>query len=73
MSFKHTNQILLSTPMGISIGIHALLAAGIIFLSWERPERKLEIPPIKIKHIKLEHKKSIKLASLFFQNMQVKY
>jgi hypothetical protein len=58
MSFKHTNRILLSTPMGISICIHALLAAGIIILSWERPERKLEIPPIKIKHIKLDHKKS---------------
>ena len=57
MSFKHTNRILLSTPMGISIGIHALLAAGIIFLSWERPEQKLEIPPIKITHIKLEKKK----------------
>ncbi len=59
MVFKHTGRSVLSIPMGISIGIHFLLVAGLIFLSWEKPAPKTEIPPIKISYISLEQKKEV--------------
>lgn len=58
MLFNHKGQQLLSIPMGISMGIHALLATGLIFLSWEKPAPKPAMPPIKITHIKLDQKKA---------------
>lgn len=39
------------------MGLHALLATGLIFLSWEKSAPKPEMPPIKITHIKLEQNK----------------
>ena len=56
MAFKHTGRSVLSIPMGISVGIHALLVAGLIFLSWEKTAPKTDMPPIKISHISLEQK-----------------
>jgi TonB family protein len=57
MAFKHTGRSVLSIPMGISIGIHALLVTGLIYLTWDKPTPKTEIPLIKISHISLEQKK----------------
>ena len=47
MPFKHSGRNLLSVPMGISAGIHTLLIASLVFLSWEKTTTKPEIPSIK--------------------------
>ncbi len=57
MSFKHKSRSLLSIPMGISAGIHALLMVGLTLSSWEKPIPKAETPPIKITNILLEQEK----------------
>jgi hypothetical protein len=46
MSFKHTNQVSLSAPIGISMGLLPLLAAGLIFLFWKNSQPKTEMPSI---------------------------
>jgi hypothetical protein len=59
MTFNQKSRNFLSIPMGISMGIHSLLVAGLIFLFWEKPAPKPKMPPIEITHIKLEQRKAI--------------
>jgi TonB family protein len=57
MVFRRSGRNLLALPMGISTGIHALLMASLIFLSWEKTASKPEVPPIKIAAVLLEPEK----------------
>jgi TonB family protein len=57
MVFRRSGRNLLALPMGISTGIHALLMASLIFLSWEKTASKPEVPPIKIATVFLEPEK----------------
>ncbi len=56
MLIKRSSRKLLFIPISISIGIHILVIAGWMLLSWERVVFLPETPPIKISKIVLEHK-----------------
>ena len=56
MPLKHTDQNLLSIPMGISVIIHILLLITLASLSWNNTVSKPERQPIKIKYVAFEPK-----------------
>ena len=68
MPFKHSGRNLLSVPMGISAGIHTLLIASLVFLSWEKTTTKPEIPPIKIANVFLEPEKTKPIQKINREN-----
>lgn len=51
MHIRRSGRNLLSLPMGISAGIHAVLIVNLIFLSWNKIAPKPETPPIKIQNV----------------------
>jgi TonB family protein len=57
MHIRRSGRNLLSLPMGISAGIHAVLIVSLIFLSWNKIAPKPETPPIKIQNVFLQSEK----------------
>jgi TonB family protein len=64
MLIKRSVRNPLSVPIGISVGFHALLIVGLMFLPWVKAVSKPVIPPLKIVSVLWEKEKALKKKTL---------